>query len=119
LFSRQNFCRDPETEKFIEYSLIRDINLFEEKHYFFTHDLDTGIHGFCISVHLRKDKGILILRIEESLYFANVGQVKELFQKIEQRGNSPLNAIIFDASNVPNVDTDAIQVLLEMVLNKK
>ena len=60
----------------------------------------------------------MIIRIEESLYFANIGQVKELFQKIEKRGNSPLHAIIFDAGNVPHIDTDAIQVLLEMVTNK-
>jgi len=93
-----------DTKKFEDVAVIRDINLFHERHYWFTLS------------QFSSDKGVLMVRIEESLYFANIGQLKELFQKIELRGNSPLHAIILDASNIPEIDASATQILYEMVL---
>jgi anti-anti-sigma factor len=41
--------------------------------------------------------------------------VKEPFIKLEQRGSVNLSAIIFDARNVPSIDSSAIHTLIEMV----
>lgn len=102
----------PNSTKFEEYSIFRDINLFEEKQpfYFTLKNNRSAFEGQSENL-----SGILMLRIEESLYFANVAQVKELFQKIEQTASSPLRAIILDASNIPEIDASAAQILLEMV----
>jgi len=69
---------------------------------------------------------ILILRIEESLYFANVEQIKEMLKRIQdfgshlahptdKRGSTQLKAIVIHAKNIAEIDASAIQVLLEMI----
>lgn len=73
---------------------------------------------------------ILIVRIEDPLYFANVEQVKTLFMRIERLGDikahpgeqkevTPLHAIIVHAANIPSMDASAIQVLHEMMNDYK
>lgn len=88
----------------MEHSIIRDINLFEERHYY-----------YALPPEISSDQGILVARIDESLHFTNIRQLKELLQKIEQRGRTPLKAIIVDASNIPEVDANALQILIEIV----
>lgn len=62
-------------------------------------------------------QGIIIMRIDEGLYFANVGMIKEMLSRIErlgshlshptdiaQSGLAPLTAVIFDARNIFEMD---------------
>lgn len=70
---------------------------------------------------------ILIVRVEDPLYFANIEQVKTLLMRIERLGDikahpgeqhaqvTPLHAIIIHAANIPSMDASAIQVLHEMM----
>jgi len=83
---------------------MRDINLFHAKHDWFT-----------LPPEMTGNRGIVTVRIDESLHFTNIRQVKELFQKIELRGMHPLYAIILDCSNVPDVDANALQILIEVI----
>lgn len=75
------------------------------------------------SAHL---PGILIVRIEEPLYFANVAQIKRLFARIEKMGDPkahpserlntpPVRAVIVHMRNVISIDASAVQTLEEMV----
>jgi MFS superfamily sulfate permease-like transporter len=71
--------------------------------------------------------GVLIIRIEESLYFANMTQVKELFSRIERLGSRyahpaetgknipPLRALILHVSYLSDMDASATRILAEMV----
>jgi MFS superfamily sulfate permease-like transporter len=70
--------------------------------------------------------GILIVRIEEPLYFANVAQIKRLFARVEKLGDPkahpsdrlnlpPTKAVIIHMRNVISIDASAVQTLEEMV----
>lgn len=72
--------------------------------------------------------GIIIVRIEDPLYFANIAQIKALFSRIERLGDpkahpavarsvalKPTEAIIIHARNIISMDASAIQVLHEMM----
>ena len=61
--------------------------------------------------------GILIVKIEEALYFTNTTQTKDLLRRVEQLGNvevhawedaiiplPPITAIIFDVRNMASID---------------
>jgi MFS superfamily sulfate permease-like transporter len=37
-------------------------------------------------------QGVLLLRIEESLYFANIGKIKDMFARIERFGSTDAGA---------------------------
>eukprot|EP01117_Protostelium_nocturnum_P010811 TRINITY_DN3898_c0_g1_i4.p1 TRINITY_DN3898_c0_g1~~TRINITY_DN3898_c0_g1_i4.p1 ORF type:complete len:735 (-),score=218.17 TRINITY_DN3898_c0_g1_i4:1401-3605(-) len=87
-------------EHFEEAAIIRDINLFQEKHDFY--------------LEYMAERGVLIARIDEPLYFANIGQIKELFMKLEQRGTVPVHAVVLDAGNIPFVDPSAAATLHEL-----
>ncbi|CAO3682679.1 unnamed protein product [Rhizopus stolonifer] len=69
---------------------------------------------------------VLIVRIEEPLFFANTGQLKDRLRRLEQFGDmsihpseSPrlngLSYVIFDAASMPYIDASAIQILQEVV----
>ncbi|KAL6051590.1 Sulfate transporter [Balamuthia mandrillaris] len=74
--------------------------------------------------------GVLMVRIEESLYFANIGKITDMFSRFERFGDMtalpvssengeeskrpPLQAIIIDARDVHEMDASAIQVVAEM-----
>lgn len=74
-------------------------------------------------------EGVLLLRIEESLYFANIGKIKDMFARIERFGSTdagaseptlpPLQAIIIDARNIQDMDASAIATLTDMVADYK
>jgi MFS superfamily sulfate permease-like transporter len=62
-------------------------------------------------------QGVIIMRIDEGLYFANVGQIKEMLARIERLGShlshptdraksglAPLAGVIFDARNIFEMD---------------
>jgi MFS superfamily sulfate permease-like transporter len=91
------------TRKYKESAVIRDVSLFGE-----------AVDWFTLS-GAEADQGILMIRIEEPLYFTNIKQLQHLFQKIEIKSASPVHAIIIDASGIPNIDASALQILGEMV----
>lgn len=75
-------------------------------------------------------KGILLLRIEESLYFANMNMLKEMLWRLEQLGdiqahptdpsvNDNITSIVLDIGAVPKIDAPSIQILMEMVKQYK
>ncbi|KYQ89714.1 RNA recognition motif-containing protein RRM [Tieghemostelium lacteum] len=73
-------------------------------------------------------EGLVIIRIEESLNFANMGHVKEILYRIENMGDAlahpsesipndqkiPLQGIIFDMRNIPVIDASSTHILYEM-----
>ncbi|XP_049850528.1 uncharacterized protein LOC126322730 [Schistocerca gregaria] len=76
--------------------------------------------------------GIIIIRIEDPLYFANIMQIKTLFFRLEQLGDpkahpalqhkrfiAPTRAIIIHARNVLSIDASATQVLSKMLKHYK
>eukprot|EP01117_Protostelium_nocturnum_P015913 TRINITY_DN6204_c0_g1_i2.p1 TRINITY_DN6204_c0_g1~~TRINITY_DN6204_c0_g1_i2.p1 ORF type:complete len:706 (+),score=159.50 TRINITY_DN6204_c0_g1_i2:156-2273(+) len=83
--------------QFEEVAVIRDINLFDEKHDYI-------------------NKGILILRIDEALYFANIGQIRELLLKLESNGSVQIRGIVIVANNIPFIDATAAHTVLEMII---
>ncbi|CEP19242.1 hypothetical protein [Parasitella parasitica] len=69
---------------------------------------------------------VLIVRIDEPLFFANTGQLKDRLRRLEQFGDmsihpseSPrlggLSYMIFDVDNMPTIDASAVQILYEIV----
>jgi MFS superfamily sulfate permease-like transporter len=61
----------------------------------------------------------MAFRIEESLHFANISQLKELMGKLELQSTTSIDVIIIDASNIAMVDAGALQILQDMVRFRK
>jgi len=71
--------------------------------------------------------GVILVRIEESLYFANIGKIREMFLRIEQFGDTkeisnapkgpPLQAIVIDGRNIQEMDASAVQTMCEMAVD--
>eukprot|EP01121_Diplochlamys_sp_Union-15-3_P003001 TRINITY_DN12835_c0_g1_i1.p1 TRINITY_DN12835_c0_g1~~TRINITY_DN12835_c0_g1_i1.p1 ORF type:complete len:637 (-),score=99.12 TRINITY_DN12835_c0_g1_i1:14-1897(-) len=71
--------------------------------------------------------GIIIVRIEETLYFANISQLKSALSKIEKTGSHvshptdeannlpPIRAVIIHAAYISSMDSSALQILSEMM----
>jgi len=72
--------------------------------------------------------GMIVVRIEEGLYFANMEQIKDMFKRIEifgrqdahpaderLHGDVPTGAIIIHVKNVQQIDASAMQTMCEMV----
>ncbi|KAF9996804.1 hypothetical protein BGZ80_010437 [Entomortierella chlamydospora] len=70
--------------------------------------------------------GVLIIKVEEPLYFANTGQLKDRLHRLEVFGDmsvhpseearlNPVSHVIFDVENMPSLDASAAQILLEIV----
>jgi len=72
--------------------------------------------------------GLIVVRIEEALYFANIEQIKDMFKRIEmfgrqdahfadetKKGGVPTKAIIIHAKNIQDMDASAMQVMVEMI----
>lgn len=95
--------RSKESDKLEDQKEFKDINLFSRKHKWFS------------AANFISQKGILVLRIEEPLYFVNIGSVKSLLWKIENMSTSPLNAIVLDVRNVSYLDASAIEGLIELI----
>ncbi|KAI8379471.1 sulfate transporter family-domain-containing protein [Radiomyces spectabilis] len=69
---------------------------------------------------------VLIVRVEEPLFFANTGQLKDRLRRLEQFGDMAIHPsesprlgdslyTIFDVDHMPYVDASAIQILCEIV----
>ncbi|KAI8145346.1 sulfate transporter family-domain-containing protein [Fennellomyces sp. T-0311] len=69
---------------------------------------------------------VLIVRVEEPLFFANTGQLKDRLRRLEQFGDMSIHPsetprlsdssyIIFDVGSMPYIDASAVQILLEIV----
>ncbi|KAG2202473.1 hypothetical protein INT47_013089 [Mucor saturninus] len=69
---------------------------------------------------------VLIVRIDEPLFFANTGQLKDRLRRLEQFGDmsihpsedprlGKLSYMIFDVDNMPKIDASAVQILYEIV----
>jgi len=63
--------------------------------------------------------GLLILRIDSSLYFANASYLKEKIKELLKNSTSPVKAIIFDASSVNDIDSSADTTLHEIAARLK
>ncbi|ORX88837.1 hypothetical protein K493DRAFT_341054 [Basidiobolus meristosporus CBS 931.73] len=70
--------------------------------------------------------GLLILKINEPLHFANSGSLKDRLRRSEQYGDFrvhpsakpylyPIRNVIFEVENMTEIDASAIQILLEIV----
>lgn len=57
----------------------------------------------------------IIVRIDASLYFANIPFLKEQLEKLEKESEKNLNQIIIDAIGINEVDASALQGLRELV----
>ncbi|CAO3697060.1 unnamed protein product [Rhizopus microsporus] len=69
---------------------------------------------------------VLIVRIEEALFFANTGQLKDRLRRLEMFGDMSIHPsedprrreslyTIFDVGSMPTIDASAIQILYEIV----
>jgi len=102
------------------------------KHTTFPHIAILGRNqtGEYVDVLYEKDAqpipGVVVVRIDEGLYFANIEQVKDMFKRIEQFGShfahptdskaeTPLRAIVVNARNISGMDACAIQTFYEMM----
>jgi len=65
--------------------------------------------------------GLIILRVDASLYFANAAFIQELFQRVIDEYKYQLHVIIFDASSINDVDSTADGALHEVydILSKR
>lgn len=76
-------------------------------------------------------QNVIVLRVEESLYFANVEQIKALLIRIEHTGSlanhpgdvmpaaPPLYGVVIHAGGIPEIDATALQALKETVAGYK
>ncbi|KAJ1982499.1 hypothetical protein H4R33_005013 [Dimargaris cristalligena] len=71
-------------------------------------------------------EGIMMVRIEEPLFFANTGQLQARLKRLELFGDltvhpseqarlAPAQAVVFDVENMPDVDASALAILKEIV----
>ncbi|ORX44607.1 sulfate permease [Hesseltinella vesiculosa] len=71
---------------------------------------------------------VMIIRVEEPLFFANTGQLKDRLRRFEQFGDMTIHPserprlgesryIIFDVNNMPYIDASAVQIMLEIVVS--
>ncbi|KAI8344118.1 sulfate transporter family-domain-containing protein [Chlamydoabsidia padenii] len=69
---------------------------------------------------------VLIIRVEEPLFFANTGQLKDRLRRLEQFGDMATHPsesprlgdsryIIFDVNHMPYIDASAVHILYEIV----
>ncbi|RUS31294.1 sulfate transporter family-domain-containing protein [Jimgerdemannia flammicorona] len=69
---------------------------------------------------------VLIVRVEEPLFFANTGQLKDRLRRLEQFGDmsvhpseeprlGAISNVIFDVEQMLEIDASAIQILIEIV----
>ncbi|KAK9708488.1 hypothetical protein K7432_009610 [Basidiobolus ranarum] len=81
------------------------------------------MRDFSEAVHT---EGLLILKVDEPLHFANSGSLKDRLRRCEQYGDfrvhpsaepylSPIRYVIFEVENMTEVDASATQILLEIV----
>jgi len=103
------------------------------KHTTFPHIavLGKNVDGQFVDIYIDRNAnivpGIVIVRIDESLYFANMEQIKDMFKRIEtfgthfahptdKKGDDPVRAIIVHSKNIVDMDASAIRILWEMMV---
>jgi sulfate permease, SulP family len=59
----------------------------------------------------------IIIRVDASLYFANISYMRKQFEKLEKESGKTLKHIIFDAVGINEVDSSALHALKEMIDN--
>ncbi|KAJ2654484.1 hypothetical protein IWW48_006076 [Coemansia sp. RSA 1200] len=75
---------------------------------------------------LRPTEGVLIVRVEEPLYFANAGQLHARLNRLEMFGDlsvhpseapqmKPTRAVVFDLVGMADIDGSALEILLNIV----
>ncbi|ORX96055.1 hypothetical protein K493DRAFT_329674 [Basidiobolus meristosporus CBS 931.73] len=88
-----------------------------------SYDKFKPIRDFPEAVHA---EGLLILKIDEPLHFANSGSLKDRLRRCEQYGDfrvhpsakpylSPIRNVVFEVENMTEVDASAVQILLEIM----
>jgi len=92
--------------------------------------LGQNLEGQYVDMYLDRNAtitpGVVIVRIDEALYFANMEQIKEMFKRIETFGShfahptdkkeeEPLRAIIVHSKNITEMDASAMRILWEMM----
>ncbi|CAG8441563.1 13523_t:CDS:2 [Ambispora gerdemannii] len=71
-------------------------------------------------------EGVLVVKIEEPLYFANTGQLKDRLRRLEEFGDmsvhpseearmSPVKNVIFDIETMEDLDASAAFILFEII----
>lgn len=89
-----------------------------------THNKFRAIHEDPDEVEHLED--VLIVRVEEPLFFANTGQLKDRLRRLEYYGDmathpsetprmNSMSYTIFDADHMPDIDASAVQILYEIV----
>ncbi|KAI7855966.1 sulfate transporter family-domain-containing protein [Circinella umbellata] len=90
-----------------------------------------GTHNKFQAIHENPDmiehlEEVLIIRIEEALFFANTGKLKDRLRRLEYYGDPSIHPserprrnqssyIIFDVDNMPDIDASAVQIMDEIV----
>lgn len=59
-------------------------------------------------------EGILLFRIDASLYYANAGYLKDKVQESIASQSTPVEAFVIDASSINEIDATAISTLFEL-----
>lgn len=71
--------------------------------------------------------GVLIVRVNDSLFFANITQLSEMIRRAEKFGSLsahpgdrttvavPVSLVVFDARNIQEIDPQALEMLIELV----
>ncbi|KAI9496448.1 sulfate transporter family-domain-containing protein [Zychaea mexicana] len=89
-----------------------------------THNKFRAIHDDPDEIEHLED--VLIVRIEEPLFFANTGKLKDRLRRLEHYGDMSTHPserprrnassyIIFDVDNMPDIDASAVQIMYEIV----
>ncbi|KAJ1799153.1 hypothetical protein LPJ59_002022, partial [Coemansia sp. RSA 2399] len=76
--------------------------------------------------HVQHVEGVLIVRVEEPLYFANAGQLHARLNRLEMYGDlsvhpsedprmKPTRAVVFDLVGMADIDGSALEILLNIV----
>jgi SulP family sulfate permease len=58
--------------------------------------------------------GVVVVRVDAPLYFANLDYLRERLQQVEEKQDGELRVLVFDASSVTDLDSSADTVLVEI-----
>ena len=64
----------------------------------------------------RTEDGILILRVDSALYFANAGYLSEKIQELSTQKSTPIHLIILNAESIHSIDSSASRMLKDLIL---
>jgi SulP family sulfate permease len=58
--------------------------------------------------------GVVVVRVDAPLYFANLDYLRERLQQVEEKQDGELRVLVFDASSVTDLDSSADTALVEI-----